>query len=144
MRTPSTITQVVEQLFAPTITWFTHFRIIISVLWLKRIHSVMFVMSLLCLSTDRAMTLVAIHPIMLEKTLYQFRQIAKSNLNPNISFKHIYIQSNWLKNQDSETPEDILKWHSHNLVLVLNFESFFCALLASVSLVNKNGCKVQH
>ena len=27
------------------------------------------------------------------------------------------------------------------LVLVLNFESIFCDLLASVSLVNKNGCK---
>ena len=30
------------------------------------------------------------------------------------------------------------------LVLVLNFESFFCDLLASVGLVNKNGCKGQH
>ena len=30
------------------------------------------------------------------------------------------------------------------LVLVLNFESFFCELLASVGLVNKNGCKDQH
>ena len=30
------------------------------------------------------------------------------------------------------------------LVLVLNFESFFCDLLASVGLVNKNGCKDQH
>ena len=29
------------------------------------------------------------------------------------------------------------------LVLVLNFESFFCDLLASVCLVNKNGCKDQ-
>ena len=30
------------------------------------------------------------------------------------------------------------------LVLLLNFESFFCDLLASVGLVNKNGCKGQH
>ena len=30
------------------------------------------------------------------------------------------------------------------LVLVLNFESFFCDFLASVGLVNKNGCKGQH
>ena len=30
------------------------------------------------------------------------------------------------------------------LVLVLNFESMFCDLLASVSLVNKNGCKGKH
>ena len=30
------------------------------------------------------------------------------------------------------------------LVLVLNFESFFLDLLASVGLVNKNGCKGQH
>ena len=30
------------------------------------------------------------------------------------------------------------------LVLVLNFESIFCDLLASVSLVNKNGCKGKH
>ena len=29
------------------------------------------------------------------------------------------------------------------LVLVLDFESFFCDLLASVDLVNKNGCKGQ-
>jgi hypothetical protein len=28
-----------------------------------------------------------------------------------------------------------------NVPLVLNFESFFCDLLASVGLVNKNGCK---
>ena len=30
------------------------------------------------------------------------------------------------------------------LVLVLSFESMFCDLLASVSLVNKNGCKGKH
>ena len=30
------------------------------------------------------------------------------------------------------------------MVIVLNFESFFFALLASVSLGNKNGCKFQH
>ena len=30
------------------------------------------------------------------------------------------------------------------LVLVLNFESMFCDLLASVSLVNKNGYKGKH
>ena len=30
------------------------------------------------------------------------------------------------------------------IVIVLNFESFFFALLASVSLGNKNGCKFQH
>ena len=30
------------------------------------------------------------------------------------------------------------------IVIVLNFESFFFALLASVSLGNKNGCKCQH
>ena len=30
------------------------------------------------------------------------------------------------------------------LVLVLNFESFFCDLIASVGLVNKNGCKGLH
>ena len=30
------------------------------------------------------------------------------------------------------------------LVLVLNFESIFCDLLASVSLVNKNGYKGKH
>ena len=29
------------------------------------------------------------------------------------------------------------------LVLVLNFESFFCDLLTSVGLVNKNECKGQ-
>ena len=35
-------------------------------------------------------------------------------------------------------------WNVLVLVLVLNFESFFCDLLASVGLVNKNGCKGQH
>ena len=30
------------------------------------------------------------------------------------------------------------------LVLVLNFESIFCDLLAWFSLVNKNGCKGKH
>ena len=32
-------------------------------------------------------------------------------------------------------------WNVLVLVLVMNFESIFCDLLASVSLVNKNGCK---
>ena len=35
-------------------------------------------------------------------------------------------------------------WNGIVIVLVLNFESFFCDLLASVGLVNKNGCKSQH
>jgi hypothetical protein len=35
-------------------------------------------------------------------------------------------------------------WNVLVLVLVLNFESFSCDLLASVGLVNKNGCKGQH
>ena len=35
-------------------------------------------------------------------------------------------------------------WNVLVLVLVLNFESIFCDLLASVSLVNKNGCKGKH
>ena len=35
-------------------------------------------------------------------------------------------------------------WNVLVLVLVLNFESFFCDLLASVGLVNKNGYKGQH
>ena len=35
-------------------------------------------------------------------------------------------------------------WKVLVLVLVLKFESFFCDLLASVGLVNKNGCKGQH
>ena len=35
-------------------------------------------------------------------------------------------------------------WNVIVLVLVLNFVSFFCDLLASVGLVNKNGCKGQH
>ena len=43
----------------------------------------------------------------------------------------------------AEVSEEILNWHIV-LVLVHNFESFFCDLLASVSLVNKNRCKGQH
>ena len=35
-------------------------------------------------------------------------------------------------------------WNVLVLSLVLNFESFFCDLLASVGLLNKNGCKGQH
>ena len=35
-------------------------------------------------------------------------------------------------------------WNVLVLVLVLNFESIFCDLLASDSLVNKNGCKGKH
>ena len=35
-------------------------------------------------------------------------------------------------------------WNVLVLVLVLNFESILCDLLASVSLVNKNGCKGKH
>ena len=35
-------------------------------------------------------------------------------------------------------------WNVLVLVLVLDFESIFCDLLASVSLVNKNGCKGKH
>ena len=79
---------------------------------------------------------------------------------------HVLQELSGLK---AEVSEEILKWHSHSqnrgdttyhgttpykevwprnivivLVLVLNFESFFCDLLASVCLVNKNGCKVQH
>ena len=36
---------------------------------------------------------------------------------------------------------EILKWHSNSLSLIAEFESFSCDLLASIDLVNKNGCK---
>ena len=35
-------------------------------------------------------------------------------------------------------------WNVLVLVLVLNFESFLCDLLASVGFVNKNWCKGQY
>ena len=35
-------------------------------------------------------------------------------------------------------------WNVLVLVWVLTFESIFCDLLVSVSLVNKNGCKGKH
>ena len=57
-----------------------------------------------------------------------------------VSFKFCIIL-NLLKQLKAGVSEEILKWHSHSLSPELL--SFFCQLLASVCLGNKNGFKTK-
>ena len=57
---------------------------------------------------------------------------------------HLEFTAKWKKSFHSKGGGMLRFWNVLVLVLVLNFESFFCDLFASVGLVNKNGCKGQH